>query len=141
MTSPTKFYLVTQILLWMWLCDQGLVTLAFLWEKLFEFYQKNNFFERYSWFKFNNFGLALGMVLKFYTSVIKGLKLEVRKLRLVPAFIEVTGEKLVVMGGALPLLFPHPDIYTPPIHHIFIYRAPPVAVSDMSNNGAPYSIN
>ena len=81
------------------------------------------------------------MVLKFYTSVAKGLKLEVRKLRLVPAFIEVTGEKLVVMGGALPLLFPHSDIYTPPIHHVFIYRTPPVAVSDMSNNGAPYSIN
>ena len=27
------------------------------------------FFERWSWFKFNNLGLALGMDLKFHTSV------------------------------------------------------------------------
>ena len=30
MTSPTKFYQVTQIILYMWLCDQSLITLAFL---------------------------------------------------------------------------------------------------------------
>ena len=29
-----KIYLVTQIILLMWSCDQSLVTLAFLWEKL-----------------------------------------------------------------------------------------------------------
>ena len=57
------------------------------------------FFQRWSWFKFNNFGLALGMNLKFYTSVEKRLKLKVTKFwRLVPTFLEVTGEKLV--GGA-----------------------------------------
>ena len=35
-------------------------------------------FEGWSWFKFNNLGLALDMALKFYTSVAKGLKLKVR---------------------------------------------------------------
>ena len=40
------------------------------------------------------------MTLKFYTSVAKGLKLKVRKFRgLNPAFVEVTGEKLVGRGG------------------------------------------
>ena len=29
-----KFYHVTQIILYMWSCDQILKTLAFLWEKL-----------------------------------------------------------------------------------------------------------
>ena len=49
--------------------------------------------------KFNNLGLALGTNLKFYASVAKGLKLKVRKFwGLIPAFVEVTGEKLV--GGA-----------------------------------------
>ena len=34
MTSATKFYHVIQIILWMCSCDQSLVTVAFLWEKL-----------------------------------------------------------------------------------------------------------
>ena len=39
------------------------------------------------------------MNLKFYTIVVKGLKLKVRNFYgLVPTFVEVTGEKLV--GGA-----------------------------------------
>ena len=42
------------------------------------FDKKNHFFEGRSWFKFNNLGLALVMVLKLYTSVAKGLKLKVR---------------------------------------------------------------
>ena len=45
---------------------------------LLKFDLKNNFFEEWSWFKFNNLGVALGMVLKFYTSVAKGLKLKKR---------------------------------------------------------------
>ena len=49
-----------------------------------------------SCFRFNNLGLALGMVLKFYTSVVKGLKLKSRKFwELISTFVEVTGEKLV----------------------------------------------
>ena len=60
--------------------------------------RKATFFEGWSWFKFNNLGLALGMTLKFYTSVTKGLKLKVRKfLGLSPTFVEFTGKKL--LGG------------------------------------------
>ena len=40
--------------------------------------------------------LLLGLNLKFYTSVAKGLKLKVRKFwELIPPFVEVTREKLV----------------------------------------------
>ena len=62
------------------------------------FDQKNRFFDGWSWFKFNNLGLAIGTNLKFYTSLSKGLKLKVRKFRrLILTFVEVTGKKLV--GG------------------------------------------
>ena len=58
----------------------------------------------WSWFKFNNLGLALGANLKFYTSVTKGSKLKVTKCwGLILTFVEVPGEKLV--GG---LFGPHP---------------------------------
>ena len=103
----TKFYQVIQIILQMRSCDQSLVTLAFLWEKLFQpqFYKdltrKTTFFERWSWLNFNNLGLALGTNLKFYNSVAKELKLKVRKFwRLIPTFVEITWEKLVEGGGA-----------------------------------------
>ena len=63
---------------------------------------KTNFFEGWSRFKFNNLGLALGMALRFYTSVAKLLKLKVRKfLELITTFVEVTEEKLV--GGLFAL--------------------------------------
>ena len=68
----------------MWSCDQSLVTVGFLLEKLSQpqFYKdltrKIVFFERWSSFKFNNLGLARGKNLKFCTSVVKGLKLKVR---------------------------------------------------------------
>ena len=69
--------------------------------------RKTNFFEGCCWLKFNNLGLALGMALKFYTSVTKRLKLKVRKfLGLIPTFVKVSGEKLV--KGAFCL--PHPPI-------------------------------
>ena len=63
---------------------------------LSEFDQKNHIFEQWSWFKFKNFGLALVMGLKFYTSVAKvWLKLKSRKFWwLIPTFAEVTGENL-----------------------------------------------
>ena len=70
---------------------------------LYGFDLKNRFFEGWSWFKFNNFELALGTSLKFYTSVVKGLKLKVRKFwGLKPTFVEVTGEKLVEGAFLLP---------------------------------------
>ena len=62
--------------------------------------QKNHIFKKWSWFKFNNLGVAQGMALKLYTSVAKRLKLQFRKfLGLILTFVEVTGEKLV--GGPL----------------------------------------
>ena len=67
--------------------------------------RKTAFFEGWSWFKFNNLGLALSISLKFYSSVAKKLILKFRKFwGLVPTFLEVTGEKLV--GG----LFAPPPI-------------------------------
>ena len=58
--------------------------------------RKTTFFEGWSWFKFNNLGLAPGMVLKFYTSVAKGLKLKIKEVwGLILTFVEGTGEKLV----------------------------------------------
>ena len=49
-------------------------------------------------------GLTLGMTLKYYTSVGKGLKLKVRKFwALIPTSVEVTGQKLVGRGRFCPL--------------------------------------
>ena len=100
-------------------CDQSLLTIAFLWEKLSrsQFYKdltKNHFFEGCPGFKFNNLGLALGTNLKVYTSVVKGLKLKVRKfLGLIPTLAEVTGEKLLevgdLFGSPTPLTHTHPE--------------------------------
>ena len=67
--------------------------------------RKNTFLEEWSWFKFNNLGLALGFSLKLYTSVVKGLKLKVRNFwGLTSTFAEVTGENLV--EGAFLTLSP-----------------------------------
>ena len=61
-------------------CDQIIVTLAFLQEKLLkpqfckDLIGKNSFFEEWFRFKFNNLGLSLAIALKFYASVAKGLK-------------------------------------------------------------------
>ena len=102
MTLPATFYHVTEITLQMQSCNQSLVTLAFLGEKLQpqfykDFTRKTTFFEGWSWIKFNNLGLALSITLRFYPSVAKGLKLKVIKFcGLISMFVEVNGEKLVV---------------------------------------------
>ena len=63
---------------------------------LVEFDQKKQFFWGVVLVPVHNLRLALGMALKFYTSVAKWLKLKVKKfLGLIPTFVEVTGEKLV----------------------------------------------
>ena len=46
---------------------------------LWGFHHKNQSMERCSWSKFNNLELAIGMAVKFYTSVEKGLKVKVKK--------------------------------------------------------------
>ena len=67
--------------------------------------RKTAFFEGWSWFKFNNLGLALGTNLKLYISVAKGLKIQVTKFwRLIRTFVEVTGKKL--LGWSLCPLSP-----------------------------------
>ena len=85
-------------------CDQSLVTLAFLWEKLSQpqFYKdltrKIASFEEWFWFKFNNLRLALGRNFQIYTILAKELKLKFRRFsELILTFLEVTGETLV--GG------------------------------------------
>ena len=69
----------------MWSCDQILVAYSSIFVReviisqiVYEFVQKADF-EGYSWFNVNNLGLALGMTLKFYSSVSKRLKLKVKK--------------------------------------------------------------
>ena len=86
----------------MWSYEQNLVRLAFFMTEVIKtsilqgFHQ--SFFEGCSWFKFNNLELALDMALKFYTSVVKGLKLKIRKVwGIILTFVGVTVEKLV--GG------------------------------------------
>ena len=53
--------------------------------------------------EFNNLGLALVMTLRLHTSVVKGLKIKVRKFwALISTSVEVTGGKLVGGGGGNP---------------------------------------
>ena len=60
-------------------------------------------------FKFKNLGLAVGITLKFNTSVEKGLKLKVRKFwGLSPTLVENTGGKLIKGEG---LFAPHPPFH------------------------------
>ena len=99
----------------MLLCDQSLVTLAFLWEKLSspQFYKdltrKTVFFNGCSWF---NLELALGTNFKFYTSGEKRLKLKVRKFwGLILTFAEVTVGKLVVVPFCKFLANGHALVY------------------------------
>ena len=76
---------MSQIILWIWPCDQKNRKT-----------RKTAVFEGWSWFKFHNLGLALVTNLKFYTSPPKGLKLKVRKFwGLISVFVEVTEEKWV----------------------------------------------
>ena len=107
MTSPRKIlsrdsnYIVDVLMCTKYCRCAHVYKVWFIWEKLLQpqFYKdltrKTASFEEWSWFKFNNLGLALGTNLNFYTSVAKDLQLKVRKFCvLIPTFVEVTGEKL-----------------------------------------------
>ena len=75
---------------------------------LLGFDQKTRFFKRWSRFKFNNLGLALGIAWQSHISVTKALKLKVRKFQwLTPTFEggEVTRENLV--GGVVVTVCNH----------------------------------
>ena len=96
MTSPTKFYHVAQIILYMWSWNQSLVTAAFISEKLSEPQFYKDLTRKTTFLRGGLLGLALGMPFKFYTSVAKRFKLKVRKFwELILTFAEVTGENLV----------------------------------------------
>ena len=67
--------------------------------------RKTTLFEGWSWFKFNNLGLALGTNLKFYTSMSKELQFKVRKFwKIILTFVDVAGEKLVGDHFGPPIL-------------------------------------
>ena len=58
--------------------------------------RNTNFFEVWSWCKFNNLGLTQGVALKFFISMAKVWKLKVRKLwGLILTFVEIMGWKPV----------------------------------------------
>ena len=77
---------------------------------LYGFDKKINFIEGCFRFKFNDLGPAVGMALRFYSSMVKGLKLEVRKFwRLNLAFVGVSVEKLVEYFASLPPPASHPE--------------------------------
>ena len=58
-------------------------------------FDQKNHFEGWSLSRFNHFGLALRIALKFYTSVAKRLNLKIRKFwGLIAMFLKDTGEKL-----------------------------------------------
>ena len=93
-------------------CDQSLINISMreiiTTSILYGFDQKIQFFEGWSWFKFNNSRLALTTNLEFYTSVAKRLKLKVRKFwKPIPTFVEVRAEKLI--DGNLFATPPHPE--------------------------------
>ena len=79
MTSPKKFYHII-IIMYMWSCEQSFFNSSISMREVIitsilkRFDQKIQFFEEWSWFKYNNLGLTLGMALKFQASVKKGLK-------------------------------------------------------------------
>ena len=65
--------------------------------------RKNDSFEGYPWFKFNNLGLALAMTLKFCSSVVKELKVKFKRFwGIFPTILEVTRKKLVEGSILLP---------------------------------------
>ena len=67
--------------------------------------QDGSFWE-WSWFKFTNLGLSLGIALKFYTNVAKELKLKVRKFfGIIITLVEVMGGNLV---GGEGIFYPLP---------------------------------
>ena len=61
-----------------------------------------------SWFKFNSLGLALHKALKFYTSVVEGLKIKVRKFWGEGQLFGL--QKIREKSGSGVFLFPPPNL-------------------------------
>ena len=71
---------------------------------LLGFDQKNRFFEEWSWFKFNNLGLAIGANLKF-TQVGKRVKTKFKKV--FRANFDICGSHRGNTGRGVAFLSPH----------------------------------
>ena len=84
MTSSTKFYVtdsnsIVDMFVWPNF-GNCTISMAKVITSIFkDLTRKNDFFVELSGLKFNNLGLALGMLFRFYNIVTKGLKLKVRK--------------------------------------------------------------
>ena len=66
------------------------------------FYRKTTFLDGWSWFKFHNFGLALGMTLKLYTSMAKGLKTKFQKVLGANCYVCRSYRKKLIGGLFVP---------------------------------------
>ena len=66
------------------------------------FYRKTTFLDGWSWFKFHNFGLALGMTLKLYTSTAKGLKTKFQKVLGTNCYVCRSYRKKLIGGLFVP---------------------------------------
>ena len=112
MTSPSKFYHVIQIILKMCSCDQSLETVAFLRQNLSQpqfykdFTRKIAFFEGWSWFKFINLGLALGINLKLLRQCGKSIKSKSQKVFGANSYVCWSYRERVVGGVFLPRPLP-----------------------------------
>ena len=69
---------------------------------LWGFDQNKRFFEGWCWFKFNNLRLALGMTFKFYASMVKGLKLKVKRFGGVTSYVCRSYRRETGRGTFLP---------------------------------------
>ena len=83
------------MVMWPKFCDSNISMREVIIISILQGFDQKNHFEGWSLFRFNNVGLALGMALKFYTSVAKRLNLKIWKFwGLIAMFLKDTGEKL-----------------------------------------------
>ena len=99
MTPSTKFYNATQIL---FKCGHvsKFGNSSILRKNL---NRKTDLFKGWSWFKFNNVGLVLGIVLKIYSSVAKELELKTLRAN---SYVWKYYRENTAPGGVFA---PHPD--------------------------------
>ena len=85
---------IVDVMIWPKFGNSSIFMTAVIITSILQGFHHKIFFEGCSWFKFNNLELALSLALKFYKSVVKRLKLKVKKYwGLIP--VGVTAEKLV----------------------------------------------
>ena len=75
------------------------------------FDKKNRFFEEWSWFKFDNLGLAQGTNFKFYTSMAKRVKSKSQKVLGANSYVCISYRRKTGRGASLP-----------PLHSPFLNR-------------------